>query len=232
MVAKRPSKKSRCVEDDVDSSDKSTKKIKIKLLDEIQEPTVHQQQLESDYNQNDEEEGEEYGEPIPIGDVIRVSGDVIHKKMHFEAFEFDGIRYQLEDTILVAPEEGKVKPSVSIIKDIFQTKDGSLMVSAHRFYRPDEAKKKGSGTWEARDERELFYSCHLDEFSANNVMHKCVIHVVPLYKPLPDRRKDPGFIVQKRYDYVQKKVRNLTDNDAKYILPQSAAAQKESTHCT
>lgn len=106
------------------------------------------------------------------------------------------------------------------------------MVSAHRFYRPDEAKKKGGGTWEARDERELFYSCHLDEFSANNVMHKCVIHVVPLYKPLPDRKKDPGFIVQKRYDYVQKKVRNLTDNDAKCILPQSEAAPKESIHFT
>ena len=99
------------------------------------------------------------------------------------------------------------------------------MVSAQRFYRPGEVVKKGGGTWESGDARELFYSVHLDEIAANSVMHNCVIHYVPLNKPLPDRKQRPGFIVRKFYDHEQQKVRNLTGKDCKTFLSRSAAAQ-------
>lgn len=93
------------------------------------------------------------------------------------------------------------------------------MVCTQRFYRPEEAKNKAGGTWESRDARELFYSYHLDEVPANAVMHKCMIHCVPLHKPLLDRRQHPGFIVRKFYDYVEQQVQNLTDKECKYVLP-------------
>ncbi|CAN6461710.1 unnamed protein product [Victoria cruziana] len=44
-------------------------------------------------------------------------------------------------------------------------------------------------------------------------MHKCVVHFVPLGKQLPVRSVHPGFIVQKVYDTVEKKLWKLTDKD-------------------
>ncbi|GAB2209742.1 hypothetical protein Droror1_Dr00026965 [Drosera rotundifolia] len=135
------------------------------------------------------------------------------RRSHFHGFEFDGNQFELEDPVLLTPEDGKQKPYVAIIKDITQTTDGSMMVTGQWFYRPEEAEKKGGGSWQARDTRELFYSFHRDEVPAESVMHKCVVHFVPLNKQLPNRKQHPGFIVQKVYDTEQRKLFKLTDKD-------------------
>ncbi|KAJ6843040.1 uncharacterized protein M6B38_299845 [Iris pallida] len=87
------------------------------------------------------------------------------------------------------------------------------MITGQWFYRPEEAARKGGGTWQARDTRELFYSFHLDDVPAESVMHRCVVHFIPLNKKLPVRSQHPGFIVQKVYDAVEKRLWKLTDKD-------------------
>lgn len=97
-------------------------------------------------------------------------------------------------------------------QDITET-EGSLYVTGQWFYRPEEADKKEGGCWVARDTRELFYSFHIDDVPAESVMHKCVVHFIPQHKQIPSRKQHPGFIVQKVYDAVEKKLWNLTDKD-------------------
>nr|CAD1834847.1 unnamed protein product [Ananas comosus var. bracteatus] len=203
-----------------------------------------------------EEEDEEDGsqeDAKPIGDVVRVSGKGRKKKKHYASFEYDGNVFELEDPVLLTPEDKKQKPYVAIIKvkdffflliinlglvfdsssfffelfsvckislglelfhcDITQDIEGNLMVTGQWFYRPEEAEKRCGGSWQARDTRELFYSFHLDDVPAESVMHKCVVHFVPLNKKLPLRSEHPGFIVQKVYDTVERKLWKLTDKD-------------------
>ena len=87
------------------------------------------------------------------------------------------------------------------------------MLTGQWFYRPEEAEKKGGGNWQSNDTRELFYSFHRDEVPAESVMHKCVVHFVPIHKQLPNRKVYPGFFVRKVYDAVEKKLWKLTDKD-------------------
>ncbi|XP_038725677.1 protein IWS1 homolog [Tripterygium wilfordii] len=167
---------------------------------------------------SDGEDEEEEDEPPPedakpVGESVRLSGKGRGRRRHYEAFEFDGNRYDLEDPVLLVPEDKDQKPYVAIIKDISQTKDGSMMVTGQWFYRPEEAEKKGGGSWQSRDSRELFYSFHQDEVPAESVMHKCVVHFVPINKQLPSRKQHPGFIVQKVYDIQNRKLWKLTDQD-------------------
>ncbi|THF99256.1 hypothetical protein TEA_017093 [Camellia sinensis var. sinensis] len=143
----------------------------------------------------------------------KVSGKGRGRKSHYEAFEYDGLRYDLEDPVLLVPEESNQKPYVAIIKDITQTKDGSMMVTGQWFYRPEEAEKKGGGNWQSCDSRELFYSFHRDDVPAESVLHKCVVHFIPLNKQIPNRKQHPGFIVQKVYDTEQRRLFKLTDKD-------------------
>ncbi|KAK1266678.1 hypothetical protein QJS04_geneDACA000424 [Acorus gramineus] len=165
-----------------------------------------------------EREGEGEGEPVqedakPFGEQIRVSGKGKSRKTHYSAFEYDGNHFELEDSVLLTPEEKTKKPYVAIIKDITQAKDGTMMVTGQWFYRPEEAEKKGGGSWESHDSRELFYSFHHDDVPAESVMHKCVVHFVPLNKQLPVRSVHPGFIVRRVYDTVERKLWKLTDKD-------------------
>lgn len=88
-----------------------------------------------------------------------------------------------------------------------------MMVTGQWFYRPEEAELKGGGHWKSLDTRELFYSFHRDDVPAESVMHKCVVHFVPLHKQLPHRKQHPGFIVQRVYDTVERKLWKLTDKD-------------------
>ncbi|KAJ4951720.1 hypothetical protein NE237_028552 [Protea cynaroides] len=176
------------------------KKKKMKLAEE-----------ESESNENKDEALPEGAKPI--GEVIKVTGKGRGRRPHYSAFEFDGNRFELEDPVLLTPEDAKQKPYVAIIKDIAQTSDGSVMVTGQWFYRPEEAEKKGGGSWESRDTRELFYSFHRDAVPAESIMHKCVVHFVPLNKQLPQRSRHPGFIIQKVYDIVEKKLWKLTDKD-------------------
>jgi len=99
------------------------------------------------------------------------------------------------------------------MQDITEDVHGNVMITGQWFYRPEEALKSGGGNWEAQDTRVIFYSFHLDEVPAESVMHKCVIHFVPLHKQLPVRSEHPGFIVQNVYDTVEKKLWRLTDKD-------------------
>lgn len=94
------------------------------------------------------------------------------------------------------------------------------MVTGQWFYRPEEAEKKGGGSWISRDTRELFYSFHTDDIPAESVMHKCVVHFIPLHKQLPKRKEHPGFVVQKVYDTVERKLWMLTDKDYEDIKQQ------------
>ncbi|KAJ4712068.1 bromo-adjacent-likey (BAH) domain-containing protein [Melia azedarach] len=166
---------------------------------------------------NVEEEEQEEDQPQedakPVGEPVRLSGKGRGRRSHYEAFEFDGNRYELEDPVLLSPEDKNQKPYVAIIKDISQSKDGNMMVTGQWFYRPEEADRKGGGNWQSRDTRELFYSFHRDEVPAESVMHKCVVHFVPIHKQLPNRKQHPGFIVQKVYDTVERKLWKLTDKD-------------------
>ncbi|CAK9310960.1 unnamed protein product [Citrullus colocynthis] len=162
--------------------------------------------------EDEDEDDQSQEDAKPIGDVVRVSGKGRGRKNHYNAFEYDGNRYDLEDPVLLVPEDKDQKPYVAIIKDITQNKDG-MMVTGQWFYRPEEAEKKGGGSWQSHDTRELFYSFHRDQVPAESVMHKCVVHFVPLHKQLPIRKQHPGFIVRKVYDTVERKLWKLTDKD-------------------
>ncbi|KAL3652681.1 hypothetical protein CASFOL_002362 [Castilleja foliolosa] len=161
----------------------------------------------------DSEEEQEDVEAHPLGEVVRVSGKGRGRRSHFASFEYDGQNYELEDPVLLVPEEAGQKPYVAIIKDIAQTRDGATMVTGQWFYRPEEAEKKGGGSWQSSDTRELFYSFHRDEVPAESVMHKCVVHFIPLNKQIPPRKRHPGFIVQKVYDTERRRLFKLTDKD-------------------
>ncbi|CAH1451410.1 unnamed protein product [Lactuca virosa] len=165
--------------------------------------------------EDDEEEEVPVEDAKPIGDVVRVSGKGKTRRNHYKSFEFDGLSYELEDPVLLVPDpEGpNKKPYVAIIKDITETKDGSVMVTGQWFYRPEEAEKKNGGNWLSSDTRELFYSFHRDEVPAESVMHKCVVHFIPANKQIPSRKLHPGFIVQKVYDTIFKRLFKLTDKD-------------------
>ncbi|KAL3001674.1 hypothetical protein AAZX31_08G014300 [Glycine max] len=141
---------------------------------------------------SNEEEEPPQEDAKPIGEPVRLSGKGRGRKKHYESFEYDGNQYML---------------------DITQSLNGSMMVTGQWFYRPEEAERKGGGSWQSRDTRELFYSFHRDDVPAESVMHKCVVHFVPIHKQLPNRKQHPGFIVQKVYDTVERKLWKLTDKD-------------------
>ncbi|KAK7401515.1 hypothetical protein VNO78_13060 [Psophocarpus tetragonolobus] len=153
----------------------------------------------------------------PIGKPIRVLGKGKGKKSHFEFFEFNGMKYTLEDSVIFMPAEEGKKPYTGIIKDITQGNDGYVSVKGQWFYHPEEAIKINGENWKPCDSRELFYSSHCDYVPAEAVMHKCVVHFVPKDKELPKRKDHPGFIVQKMYDNVERKLWNLGDVDSKDI---------------
>ncbi|WZZ41280.1 hypothetical protein YC2023_037539 [Brassica napus] len=161
--------------------------------------------FEDDVEEEEEEEEEERPEDAnPVGESVKVT---VCGFVHVSDPIFE------EDPVLLVPEDKSQKPYVAIIKDITQTKDGSMMILGQWFYRPEEAEKKGGGNWQSSDTRELFYSFHRDEVPAESVMHRCVVYFVPAHKQLPKRKVNPGFIVRKVYDTVEKKLWKLTDKD-------------------
>ncbi|KAK7406132.1 hypothetical protein VNO78_07751 [Psophocarpus tetragonolobus] len=190
--------------------------------------------LEEDNDEEkEEEEAPEPPQPAedakPIGDPVKVSGKGRGRKRHYDSFEFDGVHYTLEDPVLLVPEEKGQKPYVAIIKDITQANNGSVKVTGQWFYRPEEAEKKNGGNWQSCDTRELFYSFHRDDVPAEAVMHKCVVHFVPKHKQLPKRKDHPGFIVQKVYDTVERKLWKLSDKDYEDIKQQEIDVLVEKT---
>ncbi|XP_070027428.1 ASI1-immunoprecipitated protein 3-like isoform X3 [Nicotiana sylvestris] len=88
-----------------------------------------------------------------------------------------------------------------------------MMVTGQWFHRPEEAQRRNGGNWQSRDTRELFYSFHRAEVPAESVMHKCVVHFIPLNKQIPGGKEHPGYIFQKVYDTEQMKLFKLTDKD-------------------
>ncbi|CAN4077728.1 unnamed protein product [Withania somnifera] len=191
---------------------KKLKKVKEEEEDELELERV-EEAVEAAAAEEKEEEEELLEDAKPIGEVIRVTGKAKGRRRHYESLEYDGNRYALEDPVLLVPEGKSQKPYVAIIKDITQTKDGNMMVTGQWFYRPEEAIKRAGGSWQSRDTRELFYSFHRDEVPAESVMHKCVVHFVPLNKQIPRRKEHPGFFVQKVYDTEQRRLFKLTDKD-------------------
>lgn len=195
------------------------RKMKLQEEEKMKPSDEAEKEEEEEQSSEEEEEEEEEESPVedakPIGEPVRFSGKGRGRKNHFQSFDFDGDQYSLEDPVLLVPEVKDQKPYVAIIKDITQSinGNGSLMITGQWFYRPDEAEKKGGGSWQSVDTRELFYSFHRDEVPAESVMHKCVVHFVPIHKQLPNRKVHPGFIVQKVYDTDELKLWKLTDKD-------------------
>ncbi|ESQ55383.1 hypothetical protein EUTSA_v10027137mg [Eutrema salsugineum] len=148
----------------------------------------------------------------PIGEMIRVSGEGEEIKYHYEKFKFDGKQYGLEDSVLIIPEVPNRKLYAAIIKDIYKQEE-YMYVEVQWFYHLEEAEKKDGGNWESKDSRILFYSFHRDEVFAESVRQKCDVHFVPGDKQIPKPRQHPGFIVQNVYDFVNKKLWKLTDQD-------------------
>lgn len=208
---------------DDDQRRSKRKRKQIKLIDEEDEeeakipeeksPKKKKTKQDEPSESENEEEEEAVVDAKPIGESVKSSGKGKKLRNHFETFEYDGLRYELEDPVLLVPEEPNQKPYVAIIKDIMQDKDGNVMMLGQWFYRPEEAEKKGGGHWNSSDTRELFYSFHRDEVAAESVMHKCVVHFIPLNKQIPKRKEHPGFIVQRVYDTEQRKLFKLTDKD-------------------
>lgn len=210
------------VEREAESSSERWKPVKLVDVDEDEdevqdgdggEPEGDQEGgREEKSAKNGEEEEDADEDAKPIGEPVRFSGKERVRRSHYEAFEYKGNQYKLEDSILLRPAETDTKPYIAIIKDIAQT-NRSMMITAQWFYRPEEAKRKRGGSWQLHDVRELFYSFHQDEVPAESVMHKCTVHYLPIYKQFPDRKQNPGFVVQKVYDTGEKKLRKLTDKD-------------------
>ncbi|GER57526.1 bromo-adjacent homology (BAH) domain-containing protein [Striga asiatica] len=187
-------------------------------IDEVKLSELTEKKKKRDEPEPKPEPGSENEEPedleaLPVGGVVRVSGKGRGRRSHYASFEYDGLQYQLEDPVLLVPENGNQKPYIAIVKDIAKTREGAIMVTGQWFYRPEEAVKKGGGNWESSDTRELFYSFHRDEVPAESVMHKCVIHFIPQDKQIPHRKQHPGFIVQKVYDTDERRLFKLTDKD-------------------
>ncbi|XP_066314376.1 protein REPRESSOR OF VERNALIZATION 1-like isoform X1 [Miscanthus floridulus] len=178
------------------------------------DPESEEEEPEEVEPQEEEPREEENTEAVPVavGDPVKITGKGRKQKKHYSSFEYEGNTFELEDPVLLTPEDSTEKPYVAILKDITET-EGSLYVTGQWFYRPEEADKKEGGCWVARDTRELFYSFHIDDVPAESVMHKCVVHFIPQHKQIPSRKQHPGFIVQKVYDAVEKKLWNLTDKD-------------------
>ncbi|KAJ4885528.1 bromo-adjacent homology (BAH) domain-containing protein [Raphanus sativus] len=188
---------------------KRRKRKTVKLYEDF-EDDVDEKETEVE---EEEEEEEKPDDASPVGESVKVTGKGKGRRTHFLQFDYDGNTYNLEDPVLLVPEDKSQKPYVAIIKDITQTKDGSMMILGQWFYRPEEAEKKGGGNWQSSDTRELFYSFHRDEVPAESVMHRCVVYFVPAHKQLPKRKVNPGFVVRKVYDTVEKKLWKLTDKD-------------------
>ncbi|KAE9606565.1 putative BAH domain, transcription elongation factor S-II, central domain-containing protein [Lupinus albus] len=194
-------------EDDDDEEDNNEKSNE----NNNNEKELHDEEEEEE--EEEEEKEEALAEAKPVGDPVRVSGKGKNRRKHFHTLEYDTNHYTLEDPVLLIPEDSEQKPYVAIIKDITQRQDGSMMMTGQWFYRPEEAPKKGGGSWKPIDTRELFYSFHQDEVPAESIMHKCITHFIPPHKQLPKRKQYPGFIIQKVYDVEERKLFRLTDKD-------------------
>ncbi|KAL3499342.1 hypothetical protein ACH5RR_038435 [Cinchona calisaya] len=203
----RKRKKMKIVDEEEQEKEENVGERKKKQKEVIEEEDENAAEPSGDVEETPQEDAK------PIGDVIRASGKGRGRRNHYESFEYDGIRYDLEDPVVLVPEEANQKPYVAIIKDISRTRDGSMMVTGQWFYRPEEAERRSGGNWQSTDTRELFYSFHRDEVPAESVMHKCVVHFVPLDKQIPLRKQHPGFIVQSVYDTEQRRLCKLTDKD-------------------
>ncbi|CAD6264211.1 unnamed protein product [Miscanthus lutarioriparius] len=183
------------------------------------EPESEDEESEEEEQQEEPRE-EENTEAVPIGDPVKVTGKGKKQKKHYISFEYEGNTFELEDPVLLTPEDRTQKPYVTILKASSQSLMSLQLLMllfcdslSDRSLYTKEADKKGGGNWVARDMRELFYSFHIDNVPAESVMHKCVVHFIPQHKQIPSRKQHPGFIVQKVYDAVEKKLWNLTDKD-------------------
>ncbi|KAG2330359.1 hypothetical protein Bca4012_020050 [Brassica carinata] len=184
---------------------------KLKMVRLCEKSNENEEETKDDKDQERKEGGEKLHRAKPVGAPVKVTGKGKRRRTHYGKFENGCHRYKLEDSVLLYPENNSLKPYIAIIKEITQKEDGRMMILGQWFYRPEEAKKKGGGNWEANDTRELFYSFHRDEAPAESVMHRCVVYFIPADKQFPKRKDNPGFIVRKVYDTDDKKLWNLTD---------------------
>ncbi|CAA7014477.1 unnamed protein product [Microthlaspi erraticum] len=163
--------------------------------------------------------------PQPIGQLVKFTGEGEERKRHYEKFQFHGTKYELNDTVVLTPEDANKKPYVAIIKDIYvEDTEGSMMLSVQWFYRPEDVDKKYVRHWKSKDARELLYSTHRDQVIAESVMKSCSVYFVPKNQQIPNRgeypdflfcvqSKYPDFFVRLIYDCVKKKVWMLSETN-------------------
>ncbi|CAH2046354.1 unnamed protein product, partial [Thlaspi arvense] len=144
------------------------------------------------------------------GKVIKITNEQRNEKCHYERFKFRGGKYGLEDSVLLFPEDASKNPYVAIIKDIYvQGKEGYVKLEVQWFYHPEDVDKKYIRNWKSKDSRDIFYSFHRDEVSAESVKDDCSVYFVPENKQVPNH----GFIVQRVYNTENKKMRKFTHHD-------------------
>ncbi|KAM0053641.1 putative BAH domain-containing protein [Helianthus debilis subsp. tardiflorus] len=160
----------------------------------------------------------------PIGGVVKISAEGTHdQKNHYKAFKFDGNTYELVLYFSWNVEyAGRYCAFSSRFSrtddkaDITQMENKEIMLIAQWFYRPDDATPKRSRkNIELIGARELYYSFHKDEVSAESIVHKCIVHFVTTEKHVPPRKEYPGFIVLEVYDPKSKRLLKLTSNGFK-----------------
>ncbi|EOA26212.1 hypothetical protein CARUB_v100189940mg, partial [Capsella rubella] len=147
-----------------------------------------------------------------VGKCIKVTGGGENRKCYYETFQFRGTQYSLEDTVLLAPYESKKTNYIALIKDIYvKKKDGFVKILVQWFYRRKDIKIKHAGKCKSGDSEEIFFSFHKDELFAESVRSKCLVYFLPDDKQTSNRTQPPDFIVQKVYDNINNKLRELSD---------------------
>ncbi|PWA47329.1 Bromo adjacent homology (BAH) domain-containing protein [Artemisia annua] len=142
--------------------------------------------------------------------ITHISGSAT--ALHQWDWEYDS----WEDSVLVTPPDEnhlEMKPSVAIIKDIYETLDGSINVTGQKFYRPELTFNQNGENLEPFESRRLlYYSFDKCEFPADSVMHKCRVHYLEPDKNIPSPKQHPGFIVRKVYNSISNKLNELLDS--------------------
>ncbi|KAM0060005.1 putative BAH domain-containing protein [Helianthus debilis subsp. tardiflorus] len=164
----------------------------------------------------------------PIGDVVKISAEGTHnQKNHYKAFKFDAFGRCCAFSSRFSSTDDEA--------DINEMKNKEIMLIIQWFYRPEDATPKRSGksgkNMELVGARELYYSFHGDEVSAESVVHKCIVHFVTTQKHIPPRKEYPGFIVQEVYDPKSKRLLKLTSNGFKQDFKEEIHLLVQKTMC-
>jgi len=90
------------------------------------EPESEEEEPEEEEPQEEEPREEDNTEAVPVGDPVKVTGKGKKQKKHYNSFEYEGNTFELEDPVLLTPEDRTQKPYVAIIKVCDQIRDSAI----------------------------------------------------------------------------------------------------------